>query len=454
MTDILIKSPRAIVPVTGSMDEPIILKNQSILISEDKISEIGENISIPQGCEIIDAKRKVVVPGLINSHTHLAMNLLKGYADDMKLHEWLTKEVWPFEAKMTAEDIEFGAKLGAFESISSGATCVNSMYHNGDREIKAISELGLRGVIGHNCFSWRREEDYKATKNLIEKYHRSQDDLIRCNITPHSGYTVDYDFLKQLIELRDHYREKYTLEYAPFIHTHVSETKQETQLIRNFLKEQGNVKIAESVGSPVQYLHETGILDEACIAHAVWLSEVDIQFLKRDDARVASCPVSNLKLSSGIALLKKIVDGGVTVGLGTDSSSSNNTLDMFETIRAGSLLQKVHKEPDPQAIPAYQAIWFGTRGSARAIHWDKEIGSIEVGKKADITIVDFRAPHLIPVWHCISHLAFAVKGSDVSDVIINGELLYKDKKFKKIDFMKFHDEAEIYFEKLQARLNT
>ncbi|MHA2074704.1 MAG: amidohydrolase family protein, partial [Candidatus Hodarchaeales archaeon] len=210
MTDILIKSPRAIVPVSGSMNEPIILKNQSILISEDNIHEIGENISTPQGCEILDATGKVVVPGLINSHTHLSMNLLKGYADDMILYEWLTEEIWPFEAKMTAEDVEFGAKLGAFESIASGTTCVNSMYHNSDREIKAISELGLRGVIGHNCFSWRREEDYKATKNLIEKHHRSLNDLIRCNITPHSGYTVDYDFLKQLIELRDHYREKYT----------------------------------------------------------------------------------------------------------------------------------------------------------------------------------------------------------------------------------------------------
>ncbi|MFX0095252.1 MAG: amidohydrolase family protein, partial [Candidatus Hodarchaeota archaeon] len=162
----------------------------------------------------------------------------------------------------------------------------------------------------------------------------------------------------------------------------------------------------------------------------------------------------NLKLSSGIALLKKLVDTGVTVGFGTDSSSSNNVLDMFEVIYIGSLLQKVHKGLDPQAIPAYQALFFGTRGSARALHWDDSIGSLEIGKKADIIMVDFRMPHLIPTWNEISHLTFAAKGSDVSDVIVNGELLYKDKKFEHIDFMKFYDEAEIYFQHFKERLNS
>jgi len=188
------------------------------------------------------------------------------------------------------------------------------------------------------------------------------------------------------------------------------------------------------------------------VAHGLWLSAVDVQYLKRDDARVASCPVSNLKLSSGIALLKRLSQNGITVGFGTDSACSNNTLDMFETIRVGSLLQKVHKGIDPQAIPAYQALWFGTRGSARAIHWEDQIGSIEEGKKADIILVDFNAPHLIPTWNEISHLTFAVKGSDVSDVFINGELVYKNREFTKISFSKFSDTADKYLEKLQNRL--
>ncbi|UCG90366.1 MAG: amidohydrolase [Candidatus Heimdallarchaeota archaeon] len=449
LSDIIIKNTRAIIPMRGDITEPRILRNQSILISGSQIAEIGENISVPQGTEKIDANGKVIIPGLVNSHTHLAMNLLKGFADDIKLQEWLEEKIWPFESKMTPEDIEFGARLGALEAVSSGTTTLNTMYHHSDREAKALADIGLRAVIGHVCFSWRKDDDYRATQQVINEFHGSYNDRIRCSIDPHTAYTVDYDFLRQLIDLKHEYQEKF--ENAPFIHTHAAETKYETQQIRDFLKDQ-NYK--SHIDSSIQYLHDCGILREACVAHGVWLSEKDIQIIKEDDARIASCPISNLKLSSGIAPVDKLVKTGVTVGFGTDGCSSNNVLDMFETTKIGSLLQKVHAGFNSQAVPAYQALWLSTRGSAKTIHWDDSIGALEIGNKADIILVDFKAPHLIPTWDEISHLVYATKGSDVSDVIIDGELVYQNKKFVNIDFEQFYDEANEYIQKLDDRVNN
>jgi len=451
MSDIIIKNAEAIIPMRGDITKAKILKDQSILISGSQIMEIGERISVPQGTEKIDASGKVVLPGLINCHTHLAMNLLKGYADDMNLQEWLEEKIWPFESKMTLEDIEFGARLGALEALASGTTSLNSMYHHSELEVKVLTEIGLRAVVGHVCFSWRKKDDYRETQNVIRKFHTSSNDRIRCSIDPHSAYTVDYDFLQQLLELKNEYQEKY--EHPPFLHTHAAETKFETQQTRDYLKESGFELIAEKVESPIQYFHDCGILKDACIAHGVWASEKDINVLKKDDARVASCPVSNLKLSSGIAPIYTLIQSDVTVGFGTDSSSSNNTLDMFETVKIGSLLQKVHAGYNPQALPAYQSLWLGTRGSARAIHWDDSIGSLEVGKKADIILVDFRSPHLIPTWNEVSQLVYSTKGTDVSDVIIDGELVFCDKKFKRIDFSQFHQEASNYIQKLKNRID-
>ena len=451
LSDMLIKNARAIIPMSKGINDPQILRNHSILISDTEIVEIGEQISTPQGAERIDATRKVILPGLINSHTHLAMNLLKGYADDMRLQEWLEDMIWPFESKMNLDDIYFGARLGTLEAIASGTTTLNSMYHHSAQEVQALTELGLRAVVGHVCFSWRKEDDYKESEKVINEFHGYNDDRIRCSIDPHAAYTVDYEFLHQLVELKNDYKEKY--EHPPFIHTHAAETKYETQQVRDYLKGSGFESLSKTVESPIQYFHECGILEDACIAHGVWVSEKDINLLKKDDARVASCPVSNLKLASGIAPINTLINSNVTVGFGTDSSSSNNTLDMFETVKVGSLLQKVHSEYNPQALPAYQALWLGTKGSARAIHWDDSIGSLEVGKKADIILVDFRSPHLIPTWNEVSQLVYSTKGTDVSEVIIDGELVFCDKKFERIDFIQFYQEANDYIQKLKDRLN-
>lgn len=452
MSDIVIKNSRAIIPMSGDIRKPKVLKNQSIVISGSEIVEIGENISIPQGTEKINATGKIVLPGLINSHTHLAMNLLKGYADDMMLREWLEGKIWPFESQMTGDDIELGARLGSLEALASGTTTLNTMYHHSDREVKALTDIGLRASVGHVCFSWRREDDYKETQRIVHKFHGSNNDCIRCSIDPHTAYTADYDFLQQLLELKNGFQEKY--EHPPFIHTHAAETRYETQQIQDFLKEQGFESLVETVESPIQYFHNCGILKKACVAHGVWLSDKDIRFIKDDDARIASCPISNLKLSSGIAPLAKLVKSGVTIGFGTDGCSSNNVLDMFETMKVGSLLQKVHAGYNPQVIPAYEALWFSTHGSARTIHWDKSIGTLEIGKKADIILVDFRSPHLIPTWDEISHLVYATKGSDVSDVIINGNLLYQNKEFLNIDFLQFYDEVNEYIHKLEDRISN
>jgi 5-methylthioadenosine/S-adenosylhomocysteine deaminase len=452
LEDLVLRNARAIIPMNGDFNKPKILKNQSILISGTEIVEIGERISIPRGSNKIDAEGKVVMPGLINSHTHLAMNLLKGYADDMKLKEWLEDMIWPFESKMSPDDIEFGARLGTLEAIASGTTTLSTMYHHSEKEVKALIELGLRAVVGHVCFSWRKDDDYNKTKRLVNDFHGSNNDLIRVSIDPHAAYTVDYEFLHKLNDLREKYNTKY--ENSPFIHTHAAETRFETQQTKDYLKNQGLDSLAKKIEGPIHYFEECGILKESCIAHGVWVSEKEVNLIKKSDARIASCPVSNLKLSSGIAPIKSYLDEGITVGLGTDGSSSNNSLDMFETLKIASLLQKVSANYDPQAIPAYQALWIGTRGSARAIHWDQSIGSIEPGKKADIIMVDLKKPHLIPTWNEISNLVYVTKGSDVSDVIVNGSIIYRNYEFTKIDFHKFYGEVEGYLQDLRHRMQN
>lgn len=419
-----------------------IIRHGAIAIEDKNIIDVGKNRDLKRkyvtGYEKIDGKGKVVIPGLVNTHQHAAMSLLRGYADDLPLQEWLEKWIWPIEKHMTPHDIYVGALLTATESIMTGTTTVNTMYHYTpeENEAKAFAETGLRGVIGHVCFSWRKKEDKKALKDLAKNWHDKEKGLIRVSVDPHSPYTVDPEYMKELKEIKEELNQKYGSEKTPIIwHTHVAETIDEQEKIRKAFK----IKLKNGV---MTYLDSLGVLDRHVIAaHCVALTDRDMTIMKKRKVKASHNPISNLKLASGISPVPKMVRKGITVSLGTDSPCSNNTADMFETVKATALLHKsVNK--NPTLTPAKQVLAMATIEGAKALSWENEIGSIEIGKKADLTIIDFNKPHLCPLYNEISHLVYAAKSADVNTVIINGKIVMENRHPTTIKIEKVMEMAE------------
>jgi 5-methylthioadenosine/S-adenosylhomocysteine deaminase len=409
-----------------TMHNQKIIRQGAIAIENRNIIDVGKNRDLKRkygaGYEKIDAKDKVVIPGLVNTHQHAAMSLLRGYADDLPLQEWLEKWIWPIEKHMTPHDIYVGALLTATESIMSGTTTVNTMYHYTpeENEAKAFAETGLRGVIGHVCFSWRKNEDKKALTNLGKNWHDKAKGLIRVSVDPHSPYTVDPEYMKELKEIKEELNQKYGSEKTPIIwHTHVAETIDEQEKIEKAFK----IKLKNGV---MTYLDSLGVLDKHVIAaHCVALTDRDMTIMKKRKVKASHNPISNLKLASGVSPVPKMLRKGITVSLGTDSPCSNNTADMFETMKATALLHKgVNK--NPTLTPAKQVLEMATIEGAKALSWENEIGSIEVGKKADLAIIDFNKPHLCPLYNEISHLVYAAKSADINTVIVNGIIIMEN----------------------------
>lgn len=430
------------------------IQNGAVVIENNQITAIGKTAELKRkygrGYERINAEGKVIIPGFVNTHQHAAMSLLRGYADDLPLQEWLEKWIWPIEKRMTAHDIYVGALLTAAESMMSGTTTVNTMYHYTpeENEAKAFAEAGLRGVIGHVCFSWRKNEDKKALEDLAEKWHNKANGLIRVSVDPHSPYTVDPEYMKELKEIREELSEKYGSEKAPIIwHTHVAETSDEPEKIQKAF----NVRLR---GGVMEYLDSLGVLDKHVIAaHCVVLTDRDIAIMKRRSVKASHNPVSNLKLASGVSPVPKMLRKGVSVSLGTHSPCSNNTADMFEVMKTTALLHKgVNK--NPTLMPAEQVLEMATIEGAKALSWENEIGSIQVGKKADLAIINFRKPHLYPLYNETSHLIYAAKATDVETVIINGEIVMENRRLATLNVEKVMDMAEKAKERLLERLNV
>ena len=414
----------------------------AIAIEDKKIIGVGKNSALKRkygrGYEKIDAKGKVVIPGLINTHQHAAMSLLRGYADDLHLQEWLEKWIWPVEKHMTPHDIYVGASLTAVESIMGGTTTVNTMYHftPEENEAKAFADADLRGVIGHVCFSWRKEEDRKALEDLAKKWHDKADGLIRASVDPHAPYTLDPEYMKELKEIGKELNKKYGSEEAPITwHIHTAETNDEPEKIRKAFK----IQLKNGI---MKYLDSLGFLDEHVIAaHCVALTKRDIEIMKQRKVKVSHNPISNLKLASGVSPVPKMLKEGITVSLGTDSPCSNNTADMFETMKTTAILHKgVNK--NPTLMPAQQVLEMATIEGAKALSWEKEIGSIEIGKKADLAIINLNKPHLCPLYNEASHLVYATKSADVETVIINGKIVMENRNLTTLNIDKVMEVAE------------
>ncbi|MBS7635135.1 amidohydrolase [Candidatus Bathyarchaeota archaeon] len=430
-----------------------IIRDGAVVVESDTIIDVGRSDEIKRKYpryERIDAGGKIVIPGLINAHQHAAMSLLRGYADDYPLREWLENWVWPFERHMTGYDIYVGALLTAVESIMGGTTTVNTMYHYLEdyNEAMAFAEVGLRGIIGHVCFSWRKDHDRKALEELARKWHGKVNGTIRVSVDPHAPYTVDPEYMRKLRAITSDLNEKYASSSKPIIwHTHLAETEDEAR------KTEGSFGVTFKNGI-IDYMNSLGVLGgDVVAAHCVHLTRRDMETLKMRKVKVAHNPISNLKLASGVSPVPELLNSDVTVALGTDSPCSNNSADMFEVMKFTALLHKgVNK--NPTLLPAEQVLRMATIDGAKALLWDHEIGSIEAGKKADLAILNFKKPHLWPLYSEVSHLIYAVKASDVETVIINGRIIMEDREIKTVRVEEVMERAEKAREKLLERLHS
>ncbi len=399
----------------------------SIGIEGNRIAYVGRD-EISGDLEI-DASDKFVLPGLFNAHTHLAMTLFRGYAEDMPLMDWLEKKIWRAERKLTPEDVYWGSMLGILEMLKTGTTAFSDLYIHMDEVAKAVGETGIRAVL---CYGMAdRGDEEKARRELeigtefVKNWNGAFNGRIKAIYGPHAPYTCTPEFLKAVKEKAK--------EMETFVHIHVSETKREVEEIeRRYGK------------TPVRLLDEIGFLDDkTVIAHAIWLDDEELAILKNRGVSVAHCPVSNLKLSSGIARVTEMLRLGINVCLGTDGAASNNTYNLFEEIKLTSLLQKV-KTGRADALKAREVLEMATKNGYRA--YGLEGGELRQGMLADVIVIERRFNHS-PVYDPIHSIVYASYGCEVSHVIVDGELIVEDGIVLTIDEDKVVDKVERLKEK-------
>ncbi len=404
-------------------DAPLITGD--ILIENDKIAVIG-TVTPEQavGAEVIDGSHTIAMPGLVNTHTHAAMTLLRSYADDMELMPWLNDKIWPAEAKFVNEYIYWGSALAAVEMIQSGTTTFADMYDSMHEVARVTEESGLRANLARGCVVFSDPELKNIQKNvrLYENFHNSADGRIKVWFAPHAPYTCPPEYLTKIVEAAD--------QCHTGIHVHLAETQDELRQIR------------EGYGkTPTEYLNDLGVFELPTLAaHSVYLTDSDIAILKEHNVGVAHNPSSNLKLASGIANIPKYLQAGLNVGIGTDGCSSNNTLNMFKEMTICSFVQKVNAM-DPTVLPADEILKLATIGGAKAMRWDDEIGTLEVGKKADLILVDLNKSHFAPWNNSVSDLVYSAQGSDVKTTIVNGKVLMKNYEVLTMDVEKIMAET-------------
>ncbi len=377
-------------------------------IEGNRIAYVGKD-EIAGDLEI-DASGKFVLPGLFNAHTHLAMTLFRGYAEDMPLMDWLEKKIWRVERKLTPKDVYWGSMLGILEMIKTGTTAFSDLYIHMDEVAKAVGETGIRAVL---CYGMAdRGDEEKAERELrigtefIKNWDNAFNGRIKAIYGPHAPYTCTPEFLKRVKEEANR--------IGTLVHIHVSETKREVEEIR---RRYGK--------TPVRLLNEIGFLDDkTVIAHGIWLDDVELRILKERGVSVAHCPVSNLKLASGIARVKDMLEIGINVCLGTDGAASNNTYNLFEEIKLTSLLQKV-VTGRADALHAKDVLEMATKNGYRA--YKIEGGELRKGKLADIILLERDRFNYCPVYDPLHSIVYASYGCEVSHVIVDGELILEDR---------------------------
>ena len=402
-------------------------KRQSILIEDNIISQISDEIDEGSAEKVIDASGKILLPGFVNTHTHLSMALFRGLADDLSLDSWLNDHIWPMEANLNGDYCYIGALLGAVELIKSGTTTFSDMYFYMEDVARAVDESGIRAVLSYGMIDFgdaeKRENEFKENLSLFENCNGMANGRIKVFFGPHSPYTASEELLIRVRKLAD--------EYNMGIHIHVSETQKE---INDSLEEKGL--------RPFEYLDKIGFLGpDVVAAHCVWLSDSEIEIIKKNNVKVSHNPCSNMKLASGISPVSKLIENDICVSIGTDGASSNNNLDLIEELKTASLLQKV-STLDPKVLTSDEALAMGTIKGAEALGLENEIGSIEVGKKADIILIDTDSANMVPdSSNLSSNIIYSANGSNVDTTICDGKILMENKKLLVLDEQEIYSKA-------------
>ena len=419
-----------------------ILEDGAIAVKGDAIMAVGPRAEIEgkyEGAQKIDARGKLVLPGLINGHTHVPMTLLRGLKDDVTLDVWLTKYIFPAEAKNVTEDfVRWGTRLAAAEQIRGGVTTFADMYYFEDAIAEETKAAGMRGVLGESVIDFPAPDNKTnaAMLEYVEKFlNRWQGDaLIHAAVAPHSIYTCSKKTLQDSAALARKY-------HAPIL-IHVAEMKKEL-----------DDSHAQNGLTPVQYLEGIGVLGpDVVAAHCIWVDDADRKILAERQVGCVHNPSSNMMLASGVAPVMEERAAGIHVGLGTDGpAGSNNDLDLMEEMDLAAKLQKITRM-DPQSLGAKAAVEMATIEGARALHMEKEIGSLEAGKKADMILIGLDAPNAVPMYEVYSQIVYALKGSDVETVVIGGRVVMRDGKLLTVKESEVIAKAREYGKKVAASL--
>lgn len=431
MSKILIRA--MILPMTGP---DAFYPRGEICVEDDVIVSVGELGSAPTGFvpdRILELPNDVVMPGLINTHTHAAMTLLRGYADDLPLMPWLKEKVWPFEDKLTDEDIYWGTSLALCEMIRSGTTTMLDMYASMDQVVKAVLQAGTRAVLSRGLIGNGPNGDRALHENieLVRQYHRAGDGRVSIMFGPHAPYTCSAEYLRKVKVEADRLNVG--------IHIHVAETQDEINILR------------EQYGkTPVQWLDELGLFGGHVVAaHCVHLTPQDMEILVRQHVCVAHNAESNMKLSSGTAPITELRAKGVVVGLGTDGASSNNDLDLFGEMRSAAFQQKLRV--NSTALPAYEVLEMATVGGAQTLGLE-DVGILAPGFKADLITIDMDQPHFYPRFSIPAHLVYVAHAGDVRTVMVDGKLLMEERKLLTMDVGRVCREAETRAKRIAVEL--
>lgn len=416
----------------------VLEEGQSVLrgymvVENDRITYLGEEEPVvEEGTEMIDGTHLFFLPGLVNTHGHAAMSLLRGYGDDLALQVWLQEKMWPMEAKFTSDDVYWGTSLSVLEMIKGGTTTFVDMYDHMDQVAKVVQDSGMRGVLTRGviglCPPEVQQQKLDEAVAFAKDWHGKADGRITTMISPHAPYTCPPDFIEKFVQA------SHDLNLP--LHTHMSET--ETEVAQN-VKDYGL--------RPVAHLEKLGMFSRpTLLAHAVHLTDEEIEVLAKHQVAVSHNPGSNLKLASGVARVPALLKAGVTVSLGTDGPASNNNLDMFEEMRLAALIHK-GVSGDPTAIPASEALRMGTVYGAKSAFLE-DIGTLAVGMKADMIALNTDQAHFLPRTDYISHAIYSASAKDVEHVWVDGKQVVKNGASLTLDEERIRREAQRAFERL------
>jgi 5-methylthioadenosine/S-adenosylhomocysteine deaminase len=399
-----------------------VVEDGAVAVADGRIVAVGKRADVLRAYaarEVIDARGRAVIPGLVNGHTHVPMSLFRGIADDLDLNEWLTKYIFPAEAKnVTEEFVRAGTQLGLAEMIRSGTTTYCDMYYFEDAIAEETERAGVRGLLGETVIDFPVPDNktwadaMRYTERFVARWKGNR--LITAAVAPHAPYTVSEAHLREVRSFSDRTG-------APVV-THVAETRKE---VEDISRDHG--------ARPVEYLARIGFLSPRTVAaHTVHVTEGEINLLKQSGVGCVHNPESNMKLASGVAPVPQMLRAGVALGLGTDGAASNNDLDMWEAMDYAAKLHKVATF-DPKVVTAEEALMLATVGGARALHMEADIGSLEEGKRADLVVVDLDALHQTPRYSIYSHLVYATKAGDVRTVVVEGRVVMRDRRLLTLD---------------------